>query len=238
MKSFIFYFILLIPKLTTNNHDQAELVIWNVGQGQWVTLRTETECLHLDMGGDKNMTRNVSAFCKNRNNRIWLSHWDYDHMSFVKKYSLHNNSCLESLSGPPPTEFKKRQIEHIPLCSTPTLLVRQIFSDALSHGNAQSQVAYIRLFQVLAPGDSTQKQEIKWANSATVANTKGLILGHHGSRTSTSDYFLSKMSQLRWAIASAKQSKYGHPHREVLNRLKKKKIPVLRTEDWGSIHFH
>jgi competence protein ComEC len=63
-----------------------------------------------------------------------------------------------------------------------------------------------------------------------------LILGHHGSQTSSSQAFLTQ-ARPGLAIASARRARYGHPHRKVVSRLRQKKIPTLTTEDWGSLFF-
>jgi beta-lactamase superfamily II metal-dependent hydrolase len=39
------------------------------------------------------------------------------------------------------------------------------------------------------------------------------------------------------AVVSARFTKYGHPHREVIERLKAAHVPLLRTESWGNLHF-
>ena len=88
----------------------------------------------------------------------------------------------------------------------------------------------------LLPGDSTKSAEKIWSNDfKNISETKVLVLGHHGSRTSTSAALLNKLPHLQMTIASARKARYGHPNTEVLQRLRIKKTPVLKTEDWGSI---
>jgi competence protein ComEC len=45
------------------------------------------------------------------------------------------------------------------------------------------------------------------------------------------------MPGLRVAVASARERRYGHPHQETELILRKFRVPLLRTEDWGNIHF-
>ncbi len=64
-----------------------------------------------------------------------------------------------------------------------------------------------------------------------------LKLGHHGSRTSSDARFLEATSP-DWAVYSAgKENTYGHPHSEVLDRLRVLQIPVLGTDREGTITF-
>ncbi len=56
-----------------------------------------------------------------------------------------------------------------------------------------------------------------------------LKLGHHGSRTSTSDNFLDAVSP-RYAVVSAgRDNRYGHPHVEVVERVRARDIELLDT---------
>ncbi len=64
-----------------------------------------------------------------------------------------------------------------------------------------------------------------------------LKLGHHGSRTSTSDIFLTVTSP-EYAITSAgKDNRYGHPHKEVTDILISHNITALNTAHHGMLVF-
>jgi competence protein ComEC len=64
-----------------------------------------------------------------------------------------------------------------------------------------------------------------------------LKLGHHGSRTSSSTEYLEATSPDIAIISAGKNNSYGHPHKEVLDNLKKLLIPYLNTADIGTITF-
>ena len=64
-----------------------------------------------------------------------------------------------------------------------------------------------------------------------------LKLGHHGSKTSTSDLFLGFTSPEYAVVSAGKNNRYGHPHQEVLDLLKKFRINLLRTDESGIIIF-
>jgi competence protein ComEC len=63
-----------------------------------------------------------------------------------------------------------------------------------------------------------------------------LQIGHHGSKTSTSDYFLSNIKTKNSVISSKKQV-YGHPAKETLDILKKYNIRYYITEYKGALKF-
>jgi competence protein ComEC len=62
-----------------------------------------------------------------------------------------------------------------------------------------------------------------------------LKVGHHGSRTSTSTSFLEATTPEYAIISASKNNRYGHPHPEVISRLKKIGVPVLGTYDTGTV---
>jgi competence protein ComEC len=90
----------------------------------------------------------------------------------------------------------------------------------------------------MVTGDAPTVEENIFVHEAKgLRDVRWLVLGHHGSRTSTSDNLLRSLPSLRLTIASARHAKYGHPHSEVLQRLRFYRVPVLSTEDWGSIEI-
>ena len=63
------------------------LVVWNVGQGQWVTVIEERTCWHFDTGGEKAPRPQIVRACRARHNVVSYSHWDWDHLSFAPRLS-------------------------------------------------------------------------------------------------------------------------------------------------------
>ena len=64
-----------------------------------------------------------------------------------------------------------------------------------------------------------------------------LKVGHHGSKTSSSEDFIKAVSSKIAIISVGRKNKYGHPYQEILERLKKFGINVLRTDIDGDIEF-
>lgn len=88
----------------------------------------------------------------------------------------------------------------------------------------------------LFTGDSLQKME-KYLVSLDGKNLDSDVLkvGHHGSKTSSSEEFLGYISPEYAVISVGEDNKYGHPHQEILDRLQKFGVNILRTSELGTI---
>ena len=62
-----------------------------------------------------------------------------------------------------------------------------------------------------------------------------LKVGHHGSKTSTSDAFVKAISPKYAVICCGKDNKYGHPHKETTETLNKYKVTTYRTDLNGTV---
>lgn len=90
----------------------------------------------------------------------------------------------------------------------------------------------------LLSGDLPQAQENDIAKEFGAGlHAQVLKLGHHGSRTSSSPYWLAAVGPDMAIISAGKNNRYGHPHQEVLALLQKLNIPYLQTFDEGTITF-
>ncbi|MDP2676812.1 MAG: ComEC/Rec2 family competence protein [bacterium] len=65
-----------------------------------------------------------------------------------------------------------------------------------------------------------------------------LKVGHHGSKTSTSDAFVRAVSPAIAIISAGKENRYGHPHQIILNVLEKAGAEIFRTDIDKTIILH
>jgi competence protein ComEC len=64
-----------------------------------------------------------------------------------------------------------------------------------------------------------------------------LKVGHHGSRSASSESWLEELSPGTAVISVGARNRYGHPAPEVVERLRRLGITVLRTDQLGTITF-
>ncbi len=64
-----------------------------------------------------------------------------------------------------------------------------------------------------------------------------LKAGHHGSRTASSAAFLDAVKPELVVVSAGARNRYGHPHREVLARLRARGIEAARTDEDGTVRI-
>jgi len=237
MPKLIFLWLILHVSLCANKSSYLYVVFWQVGQGQWVTAVTPDECQHFDFGGElgpwKHNQNLFLQLCKNKQNTLQLSHPDLDHYAYYSMMAkLLPRLCWQELDhmSVPATRLTRK----IPLCAkSNTTNQERVYKPSEFSNKNDSSLVY-RYKNILIPGDSSKKMEKAWVKQLKTHKFNYLLLGHHGSRTSTSDLLLKNLPQIKMAIVQSRMAKFNHPHKEVLLRLHKYRVPLLRTEDWGN----
>ncbi|WP_116777684.1 ComEC/Rec2 family competence protein, partial [Bacillus thuringiensis] len=64
-----------------------------------------------------------------------------------------------------------------------------------------------------------------------------LKVAHHGSNTSSIEPFLNVIQPRVAIISVGKQNRYGHPHKEVIERFEKMGSAIWRTDEQGAISY-
>ncbi len=90
---------------------------------------------------------------------------------------------------------------------------------------------------VLLTGDMERKLEYSLLRNGSDLHADVLKVGHHGSKTSTSDDFLKAVSPAYAVISAGRKNTYGHPTQEVLNRLAAFGTRIFRTDQDGDVTF-
>ncbi|MFU0824931.1 MBL fold metallo-hydrolase [Clostridium bovifaecis] len=82
----------------------------------------------------------------------------------------------------------------------------------------------------LFSGDAEVLREEEILNKGYNINADVIKIGHHGSKSSTSQKYLDEVNPKVAIISCGKGNDYGHPHKETLLKLKEKGIITFRTD--------
>lgn len=108
------------------------------------------------------------------------------------------------------------------------------YGDELNNWSIGIRLAYGQNSFVLC-GDAEKEAEEDMCNNGLLLQADVLKLSHHGSSTSSSDQFMDQVRPLYGVISCGKDNDYGHPHKEILEMLKKRNIKALRTDAEGTV---
>ncbi len=87
----------------------------------------------------------------------------------------------------------------------------------------------------LLSGDIEKPIERRMLDGNEVAPVDVLKVAHHGSHTSSTEEFLNASAPLYAIISVGLENSYGHPHRDVLERMAQHGVTVYRTDVDGAV---
>ena len=109
--------------------------------------------------------------------------------------------------------------------------------DNYSNTNDYSIVSKIEFINTsfIFTGDIEKEAEMDLLEAGYNLKSDVLKVAHHGSSTSNTEEFLEEVAPKYSVISLGKDNAYGHPHKEILERLNKIDTKVLRTDKLGDI---
>ncbi|QTM98990.1 MBL fold metallo-hydrolase [Sediminibacillus dalangtanensis] len=118
------------------------------------------------------------------------------------------------------------------------LQVEVLYPASISGETNQESLAFKMSYgdiDFIFTGDAEKAQEQEMIDSATNLEAEILQLGHHGSNTSTSQAFLEAVSPELSIYSAGNENQYGHPHQEVIDRVRNVGADLYGTDAHGTI---
>lgn len=91
-------------------------------------------------------------------------------------------------------------------------------------------------FDALLTGDADLRVQDEILAEISIPQVEVLKVPHHGSKYAFNMGFLEKVKP-QLAVISVGRNSFGHPSEEVIKKLRKKEIKILRTDQEGSIEI-
>lgn len=232
----------------------------DVGQGDSILIKTPSGNNILVDAGDEDSDYIVKNYLKKERiekiDLIIATHPDSDHiggldnvidsfdigiLSMPEKAS-HETSYYDLLKS---SKNKKLDIEYIKKDDTLNIdndISIKVLSPShiSSDTNTSSIVFYFKFkeMEFVFTGDSESDNETDILNTYDIENIEFLKVAHHGSKTSSSENFISKLRPDISVISCGYKNQYGHPHEQTLNTLIKNESKIFRTDKLGDIVFY
>lgn len=239
----------------TNGASGLEVHFIDVGQGDATLIKADGHAMLIDAGENDKGTA-VQLYLKKQGveqlDYLVLTHTDSDHIGgadviiskfdigqiFMSDFKKDNKTYRELMES--------MQYKHMtyttPEVGAEFALGNATFTIIAPNGDYDdpnnSSIALILDYgenSFLFSGDCEEEAEQDILDNGMNLDVDVYQVGHHGSRSSSSEDFLDAMSPEYAVISCAEKNSYGHPHARTLNNLRARKIKVFRTDEQGSI---
>jgi len=244
-----------------SNPDSLEVIFFDVGQGDAIFIKTaQSRQILIDGGPDSAVLEKLGRempFWDRTIDLIVLTHPEHDHIAglleVLKRYEVKNILWTGVVRDT--AEFREwekltaeEEAEIIIAKSLLRIDLNNSYIDVLypfedlsgqeiKKTNNTSVVAKLVCGEksFLLTGDIEKSVEKELLESGADIDSDVLKVAHHGSKTSSAEEFVEKVSPEIAVISAGKNNSYGHPHAETLATLSKYGINVLRTDELGDV---
>lgn len=249
--------VLIIMKFIPNKYINVNMI--DVGQGDAVYVETaKGKTVLVDSGGtegsDYDIGENILVpYILDRGkvciDYAFLSHMHEDHIegiyAVIQKLKLKNliigkQETDNELYSKVVELANKYNVNIIEVKQGDELIIEGVIFDVISAKENDKNVNNMSLILRMTYGEVsmlfTGDAEKELEENINV-KTNILKVSHHGSKTSSTEEFLKKNMPQVALISVGENNSYGHPNKEVLERLKKINAYIYRTDLNGEIYM-
>ena len=234
----------------------------DVGQGD-CTLITDSEAVILIDGGESGEAETVINYLRNKNiekiDCCIATHPHSDHIGSLSK--VFENFEVEDVIMPeipekiiPTTATYERFLNSVSENAknvypahrgetftyggiTLTILAPVDDYDDLNNMSVVTLASFGNTSVMITGDAETPSEEDMLAFKGADYSADILKVGHHGSKTSSSEEWLDAVNPQFAVISCGLDNDYGHPHKQLIKRLEKAEIEYYRTDLAGDIVF-
>ena len=244
------------PALSNNVDEKVSVHYIDVGQGDSIFIQSGNSTMLID-AGENDKGDQVVAYLKSQGveqlDYVIGTHPHSDHIGGLD--TVINNFPVKQVMLPKVTHTTKTYEDVLKAVQKQGLKVTvpnvgdtyqlgelgiTVISPGEDYGDEPNNwslgvVAKYKEVSFLMSGDAEVDAEQWMVEHNNDISATVLKLSHHGSSTSSSQQFLDAVNPQYVIISLGKDNKYGHPHKEVMERLEKMNVPIYRTDTMGTI---
>jgi competence protein ComEC len=240
---------LLYPPQRPPTAGQAEVWVFDVGQGLSVLVRTRQHALLYDAGprfgdfdtGERVVLPSLRVLGVKALDTLLISHADIDHaggamaiqrgLPIVRTVSGEASALPVELAAVGCRTGEQWQWDEVRFSTWQWAGARD--------GNQASCVLMVEAHgeRLLLTGDIDQAAERALLASGMPLQAHWLLVAHHGSRSSSSPAFLAAVQADAALISRGRHNAFGHPHPQVLQRLRESTRTIHDTAREGALRI-
>ncbi len=254
--------IWLLPRSTTEQGEYLTVQFLDVGQGDSILVTTPDNYeMLIDGGRDSSVLRMLGkerSFFDRNIDVVVATHPDLDHVGglvdVLRRYDVGTILMTENEQDTPASAAfsaaaaAENAARINPDAGQQFMLGENVSISVLSptgderlwESNTASIVLKVTYGETsfMLTGDAPSEIENYIVETyGTFLDSDVLKLGHHGSKTSTSELFLDAVSPSYAVVSAAVGNSYGHPHQEVMQRVFARNIQSFHTGTDGTVTF-
>lgn len=239
--------------------DGADLSVTalDVGQGSATVLQSGGRTALVDCGGSGSRSAGdaaadyFAAQGRTRLDLLVLTHFDSDHCNGVEQlfYRMRVETVAVPANDADPEDMARLmelaraegaqtllvgETEHLPLGGAEITLFPPL-GGGTSNESGLFALCSAGEFDALITGDADAFVEKMLVKYQPVPDVELLIVGHHGSRSSSCEEFLRAAAPELAVISVGANNSYGHPAPETLERLEALGAEIHRTDQEGAV---
>ena len=234
----------------------TKVVLLDVGQGSGLYIQSGEEEILIDTGETHKTLRELGKIrdpLDTTLEHLFLTHADRDHIGRapellerlkVRKIYFNGYGREDVISRAIHESGTPKQV----LRAGNTIKIGEVFIKVLwpngDHDENKNDSSLVMKLTVgehtlLAAGDITKsvEKELIYIYGDDLRSDI-LLVPHHGSKSSTSEVFLNVVQPQVALISAGKDNRFGHPHQEVIDRLRRFDVQIFNTAEFGSVTFY
>jgi len=249
---------LMFPPRASVPPDSFQADVIDVGQGTAVLIRTADHALLYDTGpafadsdaGERIVVPYLRASGVGELSGVIVSHDDSDHSGGLQSvlrdvqtsWLLHGLPAASPLLETAPSPRRCHRGQHwqwdgvrFEILNPPVTA----YAESSRRDNDYSCVLKVSRGgqSLLITGDAERRGELELLESGANVAATVLVVGHHGSRTSSLPEFVEQVHPRYGVFAVGYRNRYGHPHPQVVARFRALDSNVLRSDSGGLIRL-
>ena len=251
----LFLAFVLIALLVPSGSAELSVHFLDVGQGDAALLLCDGESMLID-GGPASASQFIFSYLKQTTDHLDYMIATHPHEDHVGGLAAALNAVPVDLILSPVETYENTRFDDVKRYAdkqgTPIIVPYE--GDAYLFGDAVVTILHcwpdawdendmsicVRIdygdTSFLFTGDAEAMSEYMMVDSGIPLQADVLKVGHHGSRSSSTQEFIEAVMPRYSVISCGKENPYGHPHQEVLDVLAGSTI--LRTDILGTIVMH